>query len=270
MTKKVLITLFLFICHFAVSTADSGFKYDLHLTYTCGDSPEVMVLAHGMGGNYRIARRVPATKTLVSFNFPDHDYGNRPWTALESTFGTIDELLPLIYVINKCVVTDGQQKVDLYGFSAGGGAIINAIAVLNSGRYEDRLREIGVGKKEKDKMLQAIQKGVIILDTPLKSIQEIVDFRGSNEEFAIFEKRYQENEMEPIEALKYFKGLTLNVVVHFQDPDEVLSNRDDELFFDRLRMYNPDGVNTLFIGTDNGHRIPHPTLWKFILTSQQQ
>lgn len=222
-----------------------------------------MIVAHGMGGNYTIANWIKIDKTLISFNFPDHDYSYRAIKSGKTTFGTIEEILPLIYVIKKTVVNDNHQEIDLYGFSAGGGAIINALAVLNTNRYDEALKKIGIFQKEKEQLLQAIQKGVIILDTPLKSIQEIIDFRGSSPELEIFAKRYRDNQMEPIDALKYLQGLSLHVILHFQNPDEVLSNRDDHLFFNRLKMYNKNGITRLVVGSDHGHSVPHPSLWEF-------
>src|ERR1700678_1483675 len=135
MANKFFISFFLFLLFFGLSFANHSFQYDLHLSYTPGKSSKVMILAHGMGGNYNIAESVKVEKTLISFNFPDHDYSHRAIKAEETTYGTIDELLPLLYVIKKSVLIDGHQEVDLYGFSAGGGAIINAIGVLNTTRY---------------------------------------------------------------------------------------------------------------------------------------
>ncbi len=41
--------------------------------------------------------------------------------------------------------------------------------------------------------------------------------------------------MEPIDALEGLENLSLHIVVYFQNPDEVLSNRDDEVFIERLK-----------------------------------
>lgn len=261
MRKKIFIVVFLYLLSFNQSFSNP-FKYDLHISYTQNKNSKVMILAHGMGGNYKISQSIKTDSTLVSFNFPDHDYGNRELKANETTYGTINEILPLLYVIKKCVLIDGHKEIDLYGFSAGGGAIINALGVLNTARYDDSLKKIGIFQKEKEKMLLAIQKGLIILDAPLKSISEIIDFRGSSKELEIFAKRYRENDMEPINSLKYLEGLSLNFIVHFQNPDEILSNRDDDIFFERLKIFN-SGTTRLIIGRDGGHNMPHHSLWDF-------
>lgn len=240
-----------------------AFEHDLHLTLTPGKSQEIMITAHGMGDNYRIAERVPSDKTLVSFNFPDHDLYKRGLTFSQTTLGTPQEILPLLYVIKKCVLEDGCEKIDLYGFSAGGGAIINSLVALHTTIHDEKLLEIGISKEHKIQMLSAIEKGLIILDTPLKSMDEIYAFKQTPDILAACQ-RYRDNHMTPIEALQLLDGLKLNIVVHFQLPDEVLSNSDDQLFFSRLKAVNPNGDNTLIIGTDQGHRTPHPTLWSRI------
>ncbi len=254
-----------FICisllAFAPLFSAAPFSHDLHLTSISGKTPQVVIAAHGMGGNYKIGHNVKTDKTVISFNFPDYDYTKRPIKPNEIAFGTADEILPLLYVIQQCVIIEGNQEIDLYGFSAGGGAVINAIGALNTNRFDEHLEKIGIDKAGKEKMLAAIQKGTIILDAPLKSIKEIIDFRGSSKELAFIEKKYQANDMEPIEALKYLKGLSLDIVVYFQNPDEILSNRDDELFYDRLKKYN-SGTTELIIGRGGGHNTPHTLLWE--------
>lgn len=269
MLNRLLISVFLLFLPFHLTFAAHPFSYDLHLSYTYGKSSDVMILAHGMGGNYQIKDVINVDKTLISFNFPDYDYSQRALKTEQTTFGTINELLPLLYVIKKSVVEEGQQTVDLYGFSAGGGAIINALAALNTNRFDENLKAIGISQKEKDQMLQAIQKGVIILDSPLKSIEEIIAFRGSNHQFEVFAKRYQANDMEPINALKYLNGLSLHVILYFQNPDEALSNRDDNLYYSRLKTYNARGTTKLIVSNDGGHLAPHYALWNYYWTAQK-
>lgn len=254
-----------FICIFLLAFAPlfsaAPFSYDLHLTTISGKNSKIMITAHGMGGSYKRGEMVKTDKTVISFNFPDYDYTKRPIKPEEIAFGTIDEILPLLYVIQQCVIIDGNQEIDLYGFSAGGGAVINAIGALNTNRFDEHLEKIGIDQAGKEKMLAAIQKGTIILDAPLKSIKEIIAFRGASKDLVFIEKKYQANDMEPIDALKYLKGLNLDVVLYFQNPDEILSNRDDELFYERLKKVN-SGTTELIIGRGGGHNTPHTLLWE--------
>lgn len=250
----------LFSCIFLLFLSPIWAENDLQLTYTPGKSARVMILAHGMGGNYRIAEALQLNQTLVSFNFTDHDMFEREISFEQSTFGTFNELIPLLTVLKKCVITDGNQEIDLYGFSAGGGAIINTLAVLNTNRFDNQLN---LTQQDKLQILRAIEKGVIILDSPLKSIQELIDMRGWDSDLDLVAKRYQSNDMEPIDAVKYLKGLDLHIIVHFQNPDEALFNRDDSLFFERLKEANAKGTTTMVIGSDGGHNAWHRSLWEF-------
>lgn len=246
---------------------DHPFNYDLHLTTIPGTGSEVMICLHGMGGDYRIGYYVKGCteidETLVSFNFPDYGITEGNYDPSLTTFGTIDELLPVLYVMKKCIIDDGYSEVNLYGFSAGGGAVINALAVLNTSDYDDELYDIGIDEEIKQVLLATIQRGWVILDTPLKSVAEISDYMGMTPELDIIGTRVRENGMEPIESMEKLAGLALNVIVHFQENDLVLSNRDDFLYFMRLDRINHLGTTCLVIGHDNGHSFPHPSLWKF-------
>lgn len=139
--------------------------------------------------------------TLVSFNFPEYDIKEeREYDYRQATFGTIAELLPALYVLKQIVIDQGIASIDLYGFSAGGGALINVIGVLNTSTYDTELKKIGIHTLEKEKLLSAIQKGIIVLDTPLKSIEEIIDHRGSTPEFEYLAKNYRDNNLRPIDS----------------------------------------------------------------------
>ncbi len=104
--------------------------------------------------------------TLVSFNFPEYDIAQgRTYDPKKATFGTIDELLPALHIMKHIVLDQDLDSIDLYGFSAGGGALVYVIKVLNSSLYDEKLRELGIGEIEKKKLLLAIEKGIVILDT---------------------------------------------------------------------------------------------------------
>lgn len=257
---KLLLSLLLFL---APVFCAEPFNYNLNLTTIPGKSPGVMIVAHGMGGCHQIAKNVKTDKTVISFNFPDYDCFKRQVKIEDSVFGTVEQILPLLYIIKKTVVVDGKPEVDLYGFSAGGGAIVDAIAALNTHRFDEKLKQIGIDQNDKEKMLAAIQKGTIILDCPLKSIREIAEFRPSPD-LEYLQKRYKANDMEPIDSLNNLKGLSLHVVLYFNDPDEILSNRDDLLFYERLKKANEKGTTLLIIGQGGGHNTPHPLIWKAV------
>lgn len=251
-----------------VFSGNHSFNYDLAVKIMQSKNPDagVMICLHGMGANGDIIH-VPSSSQmvhdhLVSFDFPDNSSTMRQsYDPRKTVYGSIQELLPPLYVIKKCVIDAGYDAVNLYGFSAGGGAIINLISVLVQDRYDSQLASIGITKERKKILLNAIQRGHIILDCPLKSVDEIIDTRGKAYDLEIFAQRYRQNNLRPIDSIEYLEGLRLNILLHFQVPDEILSNRDDSLFAKRLEQYN-QGRTVVVIGREGGHNTWHASLWK--------
>ena len=66
--------------------------------------------------------------------------------------------------------------------------------------------------------------------------------------------------MRPIDTVLLISGMKLNILLHFQNPDEIIGNRDDSLFIDLLRKANK-GTTTVVIGNDGGHNSFHTSLW---------
>lgn len=250
--------------------ADISFDYDLHLISLPGKNDRTMICFHGYGDNFEIALSLKNLNcidaTLVSFNFPDYDIKRgRKFDPRTASFGTLKELLPALHVLKKIVLDQGLDSIDLYGFSAGAGALINTIVLLNGTAYEKELRKIGIESKEKKKLLSAIQKGIIILDVPLKSIEEISDFRGRTEEFEILAKNYRDHDFRPIDSLKKLHGLSLNILLYFDNNDEILSNRDDELYIQRLKSTQSNDKIIVIQGDEGGHMGCHHSLWQTYL-----
>ncbi len=237
-------------------TTEHPFGYDLHLFSLRGNNQRTMICFHGYGGSYQIAETLKdlyqPEATLVSFNFPEYDIKQgKEYGPKTASFGTIDEILPALYVMKKIVLDQGLESIDLYGFSAGGRAVINAIAVLNGTVYDSELKRVGIGAEEKKKLLSAIQRGIVILDTPLKSV-----------EFEILAKKYRENGFRPIDSPKMLKGLSLNILLYFDKKDEVLSIIEMIYFIERLQDSESNKQVTAIIGDEGGHMAPHFSLWK--------
>lgn len=73
--------------------------------------------------------------------------------------------------------------------------------------------------------------------------------------------------MIPLEVLSTLAGLKLVLFVHFEKPDEILSNRDDEIFIERLIQANRKGKTFVTTGGSSGltgHNTLHKALWKKI------
>lgn len=243
------------------------FFYDLGVKVIASKRPkaDVMICCHGYGHSNKIADILNGVGIIedhiISFNFPDFKCIEKGYDPKQCSFGSINELLPLLYVLKACI-ENRITKINIYGFSAGGGAIINALAVLNQNIYDIDLQKSGIDSACKQKILKAIEKGHIILDCPLKSLEEIIELRGPDPELLILAKQYAQNGMRPIDTLEKLKGLPLTILLHFQNPDEIIGNKDDQKFIQVLKRVNHKGKTEVVIGKDGGHNSFHHALWK--------
>tara|TARA_R110000868_G_scaffold163812_4_gene396198 strand:+ start:1018 stop:1866 length:849 start_codon:yes stop_codon:yes gene_type:complete len=226
----------------------------------------VTITLHGSGDNKEQGRNLKTNKYLqgpvMIFNFPDHDIPD--WNTYDfetSTFGSIEELLSAFFLLKQCL-DFGIEKISLYGFSAGGGALINILAVLNSDKHANDLKRIGITQYDRLMIINALSNGLIILDCPLRSVDEIIDFHGETPDMVILSKKYRENEMIPINRLDGLRGLSLNILVHFKNEDEVFSDRDVNVYVERLKKYNKNGKTIVICGSSGKHNDPSIPLWK--------
>lgn len=213
----------------------------------------VTICCHGYGSSNRIVDAVRSFKKisdhLIGFNFPQ---------AIR--MGSSDEIMPLLYVIKRSVVDAGLQSINLYGFSAGGGAIVNALAALTTPTHDTALKKAGL-YEHKAAMLKAVRNGNIVLEVPLKSFDEIIETRGSSAELKAIAAQYKKNNMRPIDVLSSLNDLGCKILIHFEKPDDILGNRDDELFIKRLQAANTNGKTQVTRGAQGGHNTYHATLW---------
>jgi len=245
-------------------TGHNPFTYGLGVRIVPSKTQDdsVTICCHGYGHCNEIVDIVGSFGVLpgylIGFNFPD--YGIRgDVDHAKSTFGSIQEILPLLYLIKQCVCDVQVPVLNLYGFSAGGGAIINALVILNQFQYQNELASIGITQENRKQIIDALERGLIILDCPLKSVDECVATQGWAQGL-ILARQFSRNNMSPIEVLPQLAGLKLNILLHFQNPDEILSNRDDELYVERLTKAN-GGKTTIEVSFDGGHNSYHAGLW---------
>ncbi|MCC5832791.1 MAG: hypothetical protein JJU12_07100 [Chlamydiales bacterium] len=220
------------------------------------DDEELMIACHGYGGNKEIAEILADFLPchLIGFNFPDHGSQTYIKDPLSLHFGSMEELTPLIKILRQCVIEGNVDKIHLYGFSAGGGAVVNALAVLNNGRYDS------ISPSERKAILKAVEKGSVILDCPLKSIDEVIAARGSFFPLRVVQEQYKRNNLVPIDSVKELTALSLTIFVHFQVPDAILSNRDDTIFIERLKEAVNTGKIFLIEGNEGRHLPCLPSL----------
>jgi hypothetical protein len=67
----------------------------------------------------------------------------------------------------------------------------------------------------------------------------------------------------PKETVKLLQGLKLNILVHFQHADLIVSNKQEAEFFYYLAQHNPE-TTFLVMGNDGGHLHTHAALAKAI------
>lgn len=250
---------YLLLSSLLLTCALGAFEHDLHLTTLPGKSEAVMICLHGYGGSYKIAERIRkitgVEETLVSFNFPDHGISpDKDHT--NCTFGTPKEILPVIHVLKKCIIDEKRDRVNVYAISAGSGAFVNTLAALATDQ------NIGLSPEEKKTILKALSRGKIILDVPLKSVDEILVFKGADPRMELIAQRYRDNDMRPIDSLCKLKDLSLDIVVYIEEPDEILSNKDDTLYLERLYTANRFGKTVVICSKSGGHGGIHPDLWE--------
>jgi len=161
-----------FIAQFCSGKIAHPFNYYLGTKLLLADkeTSRYMVCFHGSGDNHTVANDLKwhhdIQENLVSFNFPDYDKDRREDDPKLETFGSIQELLPALYVLKNLIIDGDLKSISLYGFSAGGGVAVNVIAILSGTRFEKELQSIGIDKSTRSSMLSAIQNGMVILDCP--------------------------------------------------------------------------------------------------------
>jgi hypothetical protein len=250
--------------------AKNLFSYSLDAKVLLADdevlNDAVTITLHGSGDNKEHGRNLHKNGYLqgpvLIFDFPDHDIPD--WSKhdfVHSTFGTIDEILPLLFLLKQCL-DFGINKISIYGFSAGGGALINTLAVLNSDKYASELERIGITQADRKQIIHSLSFGLMILDCPLRSVEELIAFRGASDDLVILAKKYRENNMVPIERLDGLQGLGLNILAYFKDQDEVLSGRDVSIYTERLKKFNGSGSTTVICAPSGNHHDISAPLWE--------
>lgn len=250
-----------------------GYNPDLELLATRSPQDDlVTITAHGYGANKDIGNHVAdyaqLTGYVLTLNLPDHDY--RPGDDRHLRHGTLDEILPFLYAV-KLALSAGFNRINVYGFSAGGGVVINSVHALATSSFDNQLEKIGITLADKQALLAALQKGVILLDAPLKSVEEVIKGRGASKELEDFARNYAQNNLRPIDTVRSFKGLGLTVIVYFEQPDEILFNTEDAEFVHRLTQANGDQNTYAVQASHGGHCGWHTELWSTYkkLTSAQ-
>lgn len=128
---------------------ENPFSYNLgvKIISSKNNNTDVTICCHGYGHNNQIVDVVNSFNVipgnLISFNFPDYNI-TPAIDHKKASYGTINEILPLLYLLKRCVIDLKLSKINLYGFSAGGAAIINTLAALNQTTHDSQLEKISI------------------------------------------------------------------------------------------------------------------------------
>lgn len=249
---------------------EKHFTYPLELKIIDSKAldPHTMLCFHGTGADSSLGLTIASygivSDHIISFNFPDYNLFSRGISRVNSTYGTIYELIPAFLILKKLAVDAGETKISIYGFSAGAAALINTVATLNNTRYDGVLSSLGISASDKKTILKALEKGILLIDCTVKSEEERIamglDYNDPST--LAIAQRYRNNGFVPIESVLLWKGLTLNTITFFQTPDEAVANRDDALFAKRLCTVNANGKNIILERNEGGHCGFHQSLWQ--------
>lgn len=240
----------------------------------------INVYLHGWKGNKRSnLRKSLCTPPAVIFDFPDAKRDNKI-SLRHASFGQKADMLPTVFVLNAIIESGLAQQINLIGFSRGGATAINTIALLHKPqRYKKDLATLHIDNSQCHEILQALKRGIIILDCPLKEVsygivQQVQKYRSSfigpisddltkpdnmlNRikkyllsgidyvcyvvlEYMIFPlyTSYAPWREQPIHTVDDWPSKSLTTIVRYDNCDQMVSNNGDISFYQKIHNKNP-------------------------------
>jgi hypothetical protein len=258
------------------------FHYNLRIEHVIDNDSNVQVnhqrptiYFHGWGDTKNSAKLLKAFTDvlpgdIVTFHF--HDQGVIIPKLRHANLGQLPDVLSGIYVLKWVKDMLNVPAVDLFGYSRGGATVLNLIAVLNDkkGLYDSALLRIGVDANERHALLTMIQNGCIVLNCPLTDMNTSVQERMKKYTPHILKAlsrftKYQPYGLQGLTSATTFEGLKLNILLHFQYHDTVVSNKNEAELYKILHEFNPK-TTYLVLGNDGGHLHTHASLAQTIHT----
>ncbi len=252
------------------------FHYNLRIEHIIDHDPHVearhdrpTIFFHGWGDTKNSAKLLKAFTDvlpgdIITFHF--HDHGVIIPKLRHANLGQLPDVLTGLYVLKWACNTLHLSAVDLFGYSRGGATILNLIAVLNdkTGRYDGELTRIGIDATERHALLAMIQKGTIVLDCPLTDVNVSVSMRMKKFTQHMIKTlsrvtKYEPTGLQGLTSALHFKGLKLNILLHFQYHDTIVSNQNEAELYRRLYATNPK-TTYVVLGNDGGHMHTHAAL----------
>ena len=252
------------------------FHYNLRIEHIVDKDPNCVInhkrptiYFHGWGDTKNSAKIFKAfgdvlPGDIITFHF--RDQGVIIPKLRHANLGQLADILSGLYVLKWAKDSMALDGIDLYGYSRGGATILNMIAVLNDSThsYDEELIELGIDAKERKELLQLIQNGCIILDCPLTDFNSSVEARMKKFTQQAIKAlsgvtKYQPYGLQGLTSTLQYDGLKLNILVHFQYHDTIVSNANDAELYKRLYYFNPK-TTYIVLGNDGGHIHTHASL----------
>jgi len=270
------------------------FHYRLQIEHITDTDPKIQtnhkrptIYFHGWGDIKNSAKLLKAfcdvlPGDIVTFHFRDR--GVIIPKIRFANLGQLPDVLSAIYTLKWTVEKLQPEAIDLFGYSRGGATVLNTIAVLNdtTGIFDAELARIGVSSIMRKQLLTLIQKGCHVLNCPLTDMNVTMNefikhkmgsFAQRKMPFLMktFEKltHYKSTGLQGIASAQAFSGLTLNMLLHFQHHDTIVSNANDARLYEALYQHNPKST-FLVLGNDGGHIHSHGALAHTLHTFKKQ
>lgn len=260
--------------------------YDVQIEHIIDNDPTIntnharpTLYLHGLGDNKHSARLLKALADVlpgdvITFNFRDR--GLVIPKVRHSSLGQLPDILPALYALKWAKDRLQISEIDLFGYSRGGATVLNMIAVLHdtTGTYDQELARIGIDMQERAALLAMIQKGSITLNCPLIDANVSAEYRFKSLAPKVLKTlarvgRYQLDGIQALKSAQTFAGLTLNILVHFQYHDTIVSNRNEAALYRCLAQHNPHSTY-IVLGNNGGHLHTHAALAHTIHTFRKQ
>ncbi len=256
------------------------FHYNLRIEHIVDTDPQIhvnhmrpTVYFHGWGDTRNSAKLLKSFADvlpgdIITFHF--HDRGIIFPKLRHANLGQLPDVLSGLYVLQWAQDTLKLDAIDLFGYSRGGATVLNLIAVLNdsTGAYDSELARIGIDAQKRTALLSMIQKGCIILNCPLTDMNTSIEQRMKKftpQAIKVLARvtQYQPYGLQGITSALQFDGLKLNILLHFQYHDTIVSNKNEAELYRSLYKLNPK-TTYLSLGNDGGHLHTHATLARVI------
>lgn len=269
-------------------------------TFNILNKDRVTIAVHGWGdskdGIKALKQYYPEALPgcLIVYNCPDAATNNAP-SLSKTSFGQELDIMPLLFILKQCVLQN-YSTIDLNGHSRGAAVIINALATLNDKNGDNPIMaKLNMSTQEREKILSMIQNGCISLQCPLTNVRTAIkkqidnissggflsalmgyipwggtiseatqDSSATSVDYAASSVTYYKPWKEQaFTSAKKLVGLKLKILVHFEDNDHVVSNDNDESFFQALAQHNPEHVY-MSKGFEGGHNRMSPCLYPIL------